>query len=114
MDPIILSLVVIIVIIIIGLCVNFWQRKQFIHNYQEKPVFIIGTDTGFGRNLALALDKKGVKVYAGCYTEDGLQSLKEESSDRMKCVKIDVTDQKSLLAAKEFIEADLATDKRSK
>lgn len=95
---------------VIALFINARRRKQFISNYQEKCVFITGTDSGFGRSLAMALDKKGIKVYAGCYTDDGLLSLKEESSNKMKCFKVDIANEESLLAAREYIEKDLAID----
>ncbi len=44
----------------------------------DKAVFITGCDTGFGRQLALKLAKKGFKIYAACLTEKGAEGLKAE------------------------------------
>lgn len=86
---------------------NRWYRKSFIDNVQNKRVFITGTDSGFGRKLALELDGKGVTVYAGCYTESGSEDLRKTGSSRLKVLRIDVTDQESINKAKDFIEKDL-------
>lgn len=99
------------VVAVLGLVVyllNNHYRKDFIEDFCTKNVFITGTDSGFGRRLALELDGKGLKVYAGCYSEKGAQELKEIASNRMKILRVDVTKRESILKAKEFIESDLS------
>lgn len=60
----------------------------------NKAVFITGCDSGFGNHLARRLDKKGYRVFAGCLMPDreGARQLKEESSDLLQIVHVDVTD----------------------
>jgi NAD(P)-dependent dehydrogenase (short-subunit alcohol dehydrogenase family) len=48
---------------------------------QDKPIFITGCDTGFGKNLALELAKDGWKVYAACLSQAAGDALKKEVSD---------------------------------
>ena len=40
-----------------------------------QAVVVSGCDTGFGRTLALKLDALGYKVFAGCITEKGKDTL---------------------------------------
>lgn len=84
-----------------------WYRKPLVPDYQQKRVFITGTDTGIGRQLALELDSKGLTVYAGCLTEQGGKSLQSEASDRMCIILIDVTKPESIAKAKETVQKDL-------
>ena len=86
---------------------NQWYRRDFIEDFHEKRVFITGTDSGFGRKLAIDLDRRGVIVYAGCYTENGAKELAKTTSKRLKLVRIDVTDVTSVTQAKKFIEEDI-------
>lgn len=97
----------IIFLVIIALILERRYRKPRINDIISKSVFITGTDSGIGHLLALHLDKKGVKVYAGCYTEQGADVLKKAASSRLKVIKIDVTKIESILLAKKFIEEDL-------
>jgi len=85
---------------------NKWYRSSLLNDLGKKAVFITGTDTGFGRELALSLDEKGVKVYAGCYTENGAVNLRQSASSRMNVFQIDVSRVDSIKRAKEHIESD--------
>jgi NAD(P)-dependent dehydrogenase (short-subunit alcohol dehydrogenase family) len=70
-------------------------------------VLITGTSSGIGKSIALHLDKSGYKVFAGVRkTADG-DALKELSSGNLQPVIIDVTDEKSIMAAREFIEKEI-------
>lgn len=51
-----------------------------------QPVFITGCDSGFGRELAVRLAKRGLKVYAACLTENGVNSIRKEVSWRTPVV----------------------------
>jgi len=86
---------------------NQWYRKDFIEDFHKKRVFITGTDSGFGKRLAIDLDRRGVAVYAGCFTENGAKELAEVASNRLKVLQIDVTDADSVTEAKKFIEKDI-------
>jgi len=48
---------------------------------------------GFGHDLALHLDRLGATVFAGCLNAEGsgAMKLKEEGSDRMHVLQMDVT-----------------------
>jgi len=70
-------------------------------------VFVTGTDSGFGRRIAIDLDRRGVTVYAGCYTEKGAKDLAKQASKRLKVLRIDITDENSIDEAKKFIEKDI-------
>lgn len=59
-----------------------------------RAVMATGCDSGFGRDLALALYERGWRVYAGCLTEAGVKDLAERcSGPNMVAVQMDVTKQ---------------------
>lgn len=61
---------------------------------QGRAVIITGCDSGFGRDLALALYERGWRVYACCLTDAGASDLTERcSGDGMVAVQVDVTKQ---------------------
>ena len=60
-------------------------------NIRGKYVLITGCDSGFGRATAIQLDKMGACVLATCLTEEGEQSLKSVTSDKLKTFQLDVT-----------------------
>ncbi|CAG5126705.1 unnamed protein product [Candidula unifasciata] len=74
-----------------------------------KAVFITGCDSGFGHELAERLDKMGYHVFAGCLAPDreGARSLKESTSDRLKIVTIDVTDDFQVSQAVNFVKQNI-------
>ncbi|KAK6758393.1 hypothetical protein RB195_015918 [Necator americanus] len=77
-------------------------------DYVGKYVFITGCDSGFGRLLTLKLLKMGVNVFAGCYTEQGLESLIEQGrrfgAGQLHTVRIDVKKDESVREA--FIKVE--------
>ena len=86
---------------------------KIIHSRAEIPalakraVFITGCDTGFGNLLAKTLDRKGLRVFAGCLTEDGARTLREASSTRLRTVLVDITKKQTVLDAYAFVAANL-------
>jgi NAD(P)-dependent dehydrogenase (short-subunit alcohol dehydrogenase family) len=74
-----------------------------------KAVFITGCDSGFGHELAVTLDKMGYHVFAGCLAPDreGARSLKESTSDKLKIVPVDVTDDFQVLQAVKFVKDNI-------
>lgn len=48
----------------------------------DKAIVITGCDSGFGKQLALTLARKGFRVYACCLTQRAADELKKEVSVR--------------------------------
>ncbi|MDQ3878162.1 MAG: SDR family oxidoreductase, partial [Actinomycetota bacterium] len=71
------------------------------------PVVITGASSGIGRACALYLDRNGHRVFAGVRKEADAESLREQGSNRMSPVLVDVTDQESITKARDHVEADL-------
>jgi len=68
-------------------------------------VVITGCSTGIGRATARLLDEKGYRVFPGVRKESDAQSLRDEGSERMQPLLLDVTDAASIdQAAKEISE----------
>ncbi|XP_052801512.1 retinol dehydrogenase 7-like isoform X1 [Mya arenaria] len=72
-----------------------------------RAVFITGCDTGFGNLLAKTLDAKGMKVFAGCLTEQGAIDLRALTSSRLKTVVIDITVKETVIKALKFVQENL-------
>ena len=87
------------------------KRRQWLPRMSTKPVFITGCDSGFGRALALRLDRKGVPVFAGCYTSKGVDSLVGEGSFRLRAVQVDVSKDDSIQAAYTWVRKQLTEGK---
>ncbi|KAJ8318543.1 hypothetical protein KUTeg_003634 [Tegillarca granosa] len=71
-----------------------FPKKRGYVDPKDKAVLITGCDSGFGQSLALRLDKLGYTVFAGCLLSDreGARYLRENGSDNLHVVQIDVTD----------------------
>uniref|UniRef100_A0A914WH44 Uncharacterized protein n=1 Tax=Plectus sambesii TaxID=2011161 RepID=A0A914WH44_9BILA len=81
-----------------------------IGDLQNKPVFITGCDSGFGRQLALKLASNGIPVFAGCLTEKGEDSLRKDSQGlqgKLQTVALDVTNDESVVKAAETVKNSL-------
>lgn len=50
--------------------VKYLRERLEVDDLEHKAVFISGCDTGFGRESALKLARKGCPVFAGCLTEE--------------------------------------------
>ena len=66
---------------------------------RNATVFITGASTGIGKTCALYLDKIGFHVFAGVRKNIDGDALKQESSDRLQTIIIDVIDTASIQAA---------------
>lgn len=64
-----------------------------------KAVVVTGASTGIGEACALRLDKHGWRVFAGVRKDEDGARLKEQASERLTPLLIDVTDQPSIDAA---------------
>lgn len=83
---------------------RWYRSKQILRNLTEKYVFITGCDSGFGNLLARQLDAKGLRVLAGCLTQQGAEKLKEATSERLQTTLVDVTSTESLVKAAEWVK----------
>ncbi|MDP8244602.1 MAG: SDR family oxidoreductase [Candidatus Hinthialibacter antarcticus] len=61
-----------------------------------KSVLISGASTGIGRAVALYLDKKGWRVFAGYRKDADAESLKNEASEHLTPVRLDVANSDSI------------------
>ncbi|KAH0520373.1 Retinol dehydrogenase 7 [Microtus ochrogaster] len=77
----------------------WYREKQMVSNLQDKHVFIMGCDSGFGNLLARQLDRRGMRVLAACLTEKGAEELRNKTSDRLETVILDVTKTESIVTA---------------
>ncbi|XP_025093913.1 retinol dehydrogenase 2-like [Pomacea canaliculata] len=85
-----------------------WLRSRIrIGDYHKKHVLVTGCDTGFGNLLAKRLDVLGFRVFAACLTSQGAEKLQAESSSRVTTLVLDISDEKSISAARDFVAARL-------
>ncbi|XP_061193003.1 dehydrogenase/reductase SDR family member 9-like [Saccostrea echinata] len=87
-----------------------YLRSILIKNEQNKCVLVTGCDTGFGHRLAQELDKRGIRVFAGCYTEDGRKRLMEKCSSNAVIFPLDVTKEDSIQNAVNLVKSELQQD----
>ena len=78
---------------------HWYQEKQMVSHLRDKFVFITGCDSGFGNQLARQLDLRGLRVLAACLMEQGAEQLRNQTSDRLQTVILDVTKTESVVAA---------------
>jgi len=69
-----------------------------------KYVLISGCDTGFGNALALELDKQGFNVFAGVYSADSKDSLRNQLSSRATIFSLDIARQQDIDSAYKMIK----------
>lgn len=89
---------------------NYW----LVPNLTDKSVLITGCDTGFGHELALKLVRRGIATFAACLTEEGEKKLKAATvgaSGKMKTVRMNITSQESVDAARAYVSQELGPDK---
>ena len=65
----------------------------------NSSVVITGASTGIGEACALRLDRNGFRVFAGVRKEADAQRLKQQASERLQPVTIDVTNEAQIEAA---------------
>jgi NAD(P)-dependent dehydrogenase (short-subunit alcohol dehydrogenase family) len=74
-----------------------------------KNVLITGASTGIGREIALHLDKRGWRVFAGVRKELDAERLRKDTSPELYTLMLDVTDPASIHAAIERV-AEVVTE----
>ena len=73
-------------------------------NTEQKAVLVTGASSGIGLRIAETLAKNGYFVYAGARKEADLERL--DAIDNMSSVRLDVTDQKDIDAAVDFVRGE--------
>ena len=68
-----------------------------------------GCDSGFGSRLAEELDRHGFQVFAGCLNTncDGAQQLKQNCSERLHLVQLNVTVPVQIASAVSLVQTSL-------
>jgi NAD(P)-dependent dehydrogenase (short-subunit alcohol dehydrogenase family) len=74
-------------------------------NDDRGAVLVTGSSTGIGRATALRLDRAGFQVFAGVRKRGDAESLEADGSERLEPVIVDVTDEGTIEATRERIEA---------
>ncbi|XP_018424114.1 PREDICTED: retinol dehydrogenase 7-like [Nanorana parkeri] len=96
-----LPLVVLLVMII------FLYRRHrlslILDNLSDRFVLITGCDSGFGKQLARQLDRRGMIVLATCLTQNGAEDLKKEASSRLQTVILDISDTQSVSSVSTWV-----------
>ena len=74
-------------------------------------VVVTGASTGIGRATALLLDNQGYRVFAGVRKAGGREVARQSrGSDRLTPMTIDVTEQRSISAARETVQEAVANE----
>ena len=91
-------------VVLVGLyyLLCWYRERQVVSHLQDKFVFITGCALGFGNLLARQL--QNLRVLAACLTEQGAEQLRNQTSDRLETVILDVTKAESITAATEWVK----------
>ncbi|XP_044159771.1 dehydrogenase/reductase SDR family member 9-like isoform X2 [Bufo gargarizans] len=74
---------------------------------EDKHVLITGCDSGFGNLAARTFDKKGFRILATCLTQSGAKALKQETSQRVRIILLDVTDDDNVKRVAEWVKDEV-------
>ncbi|XP_004692512.1 PREDICTED: 11-cis retinol dehydrogenase [Condylura cristata] len=85
----------------------WWLRDRRRLPASDAFVFITGCDSGFGRLLALRLDRRGFRVLASCLTPSGAEGLRQAASSRLRTTLLDVTDAESVQEAARWVQTQV-------
>lgn len=72
---------------------------------RTRSVVVTGASTGIGQACALRLDRAGWRVFAGVRKEADAQRFRQEASERLTPVMLDVTDEAQVRSAAETVVA---------
>lgn len=100
------------VAVLLAICkfIENYLRSISIQNTHNKCVLVTGCDTGFGHRLAQELDKRGTRVFAGCFTEEGKKRLTGKCSADAVIFRLDVTKEDSIQNAVNLVQSELRQD----
>ena len=68
-------------------------------------IVVTGASTGIGEACALRLDKLGFRVFAGVRKEADGERLKQQASDRLSAITLDVTDAATISSSADTVRA---------
>jgi NAD(P)-dependent dehydrogenase (short-subunit alcohol dehydrogenase family) len=95
-------------VLLVLVAVVAWRYFRVPGKYKvsaNEAVFVTGCDSGMGEQSALYLAELGYFVFAGCYMEESFH--KYAQFDNVVCVRVDVSDQKSIDAAFETTATEM-------
>ncbi|XP_076087440.1 17-beta-hydroxysteroid dehydrogenase type 6-like [Mytilus galloprovincialis] len=104
------SMIIVLPLVILWLTYRWFRHKNTIDNYGSRYVFITGCDSGFGNMLTKRLDGLGFNVFAGCLTQDGEEKLTLDTSEKVKTIRIDVSETESIEDAFNTVKSSLPSD----
>jgi NAD(P)-dependent dehydrogenase (short-subunit alcohol dehydrogenase family) len=98
--------------LIIVLVIIYYVTYRLYERYFPSPtidpngkyVLITGCDTGFGRRLAIELDKQGFNVLAGVLIPTNVTAFKEKLSSKATVFQLDITKQEDIDAAYDLVK----------
>ena len=70
-------------------------------------VVITGASTGIGAACALDLDQRGFRVFAGVRSQADADRLRQQASERLSPVDLDVTGPEAIRSAAEHVAAEV-------
>src|SRR5215468_8033424 len=77
-----------------------WRYSMTTKNSTHPRAFLVtGASSGIGRATALLLDRSGFQVFAGVRRSEHGEALRQQVSDRLTPILLDVTDPQSIEAA---------------
>lgn len=85
-----------------------WPR---VGRYSERYVLVTGSGRGFGFRSCVQLDKLGCHVIAGCHSDIGQEELKLACSERLKVIRLDVSNPESVREAYKMVKSILPPEK---
>lgn len=90
--------------------VELCMRRMFLPYSKSRCVLLTGCDTGIGNSLAQELDKRGVRVFASCLTDEGVTKLSEKCSSNAVVFRLDVTRDDEIQNAVNLVKSKLSDD----
>ncbi|PAV83041.1 hypothetical protein WR25_02576 [Diploscapter pachys] len=100
-----------ITVVVAYFIIRLFIEKLEIDHLEKRPILITGCDSGFGKLLALKCLSRGMPVFAGCLTENGVDDLRLEAKKlqhgQLYTIQMDVTNDESVKKAYKYIEQHL-------
>lgn len=97
----------IVAILVVYKIVDTVIRWPRVPDIGDKYVLVTGTSSGLGRQCVKHLDRIGCHVLACARSEKGESELKNQCSDRLRLVRLDIADPKSIAQVLEQVTAIL-------
>ena len=85
------------------------QSRATLPGLHARHVLVTGCDTGFGRHLALRLDRLGCPMFAACLTAEAARELDQQTSEHVQTLQMDVTNDEDIERAAKQV-ADMIPD----